>query len=130
MKIKEGYLNKKNEQYNIRNIKFDNKEDFSKNSGKFICQSTHNDGIWFDTEFDLENGVYLYRPDYDESKALRVYKNTLGVCNDYKFTSYDDYKIVSELLSRQKNVKLTDFPTGIVTIENYVIGQEIPYYEN
>lgn len=130
MEIKKGYLNKKNEHYDIRNINFDSREDFSKNAGKFICQSTHNDGVWFDTDYDLTNGVYLYKPDYDETKALRIYKDTLGVCNDYKFTAYDDYKIVSELLSRQKNIKLTDFPTGIVTIENFVIGQEIPFYKN
>ena len=130
MEIKNSYLNKRNENYNIRNINFENQEDLKKNSGKFICESNHNDGIWFDSDFDLRNGVYLYKAKYDETKALRVYKDTLGVCNDFKFTAYDDYKIVSELLDRQKHIKLTDFPTGIVTIENYVIGQEIPFYEN
>jgi len=130
MEIKEGYLDKRNNHYNIRNINFDSREDFSENAGKFICQSTHNDGVWFDTDYDLRNGVYLYKPNYDETKALRIYKDTLGICDDYKYTGYSDYKIISELLNRQKNIKLTEFPTGIVTIENYVIGQEIPYYKN
>lgn len=130
MKIKNEYLSRSNNKYDIRNINFENRQDFSENSGKFICESTHNDGIWQDTDFDLTNGVYLYKPNYDETKALRIYKDTLGVCDDYKFTSYSDHLLVKELLSRQKNIKLTDFPTGIVTIENYVIGQEIPYYQN
>ena len=63
---------------------------------------------------------------YDPKKALRIYKDFA----DYKYTCHKDDKLISELQSRQKYVKLTDFPTGVATIENYVIGQEIPYYKN
>jgi len=34
------------------------------------------------------------------------------------------------LQKRQKNIELTEFPTGIVTLDKYVIGQEIPFYHN
>lgn len=131
MIIKNGYTDSKKEEYNnIRNINFDSKEDMSNNLGKYISQTEHNDGMWFDTDSNLLDGVFLYKTKYDDNKALRIYKDTVGCFDNYKYTAYNDHKIISELLSRQKHIKLTDFPTGIVTIENYVVGQEIPFYEN
>ena len=36
--------------------------------------------------------------------------------------------MVSKLLRKQPNVKNTDFPTGVVTLDGRVIGQEIVFY--
>lgn len=126
--IKNDYNDKLNNSYdNINNIHFDIKEDMKGNLGTLITETKHEEGgLFFSSDEELKDGVYIYKTKYDPSKALRIYKDWA----DYKYTSHEsDTKLISELLKRQTFVKLTDFPTGIVTLENSVIGQEIPLYE-
>lgn len=129
--IEQCYKNKNGIIYeNIRNIHFDEYEDLTKGLGTYICETNRDLGNFGDTDSYLNDGVYLYIPNYDKTKALRVYKDIFGVCQNYKYTNHNDDYIVSELQKRQKNVKLTEFPTGIVTLDKYVIGQEIPFYKD
>lgn len=101
----------------IVNCNFDNKDDFLKNRGKLISTTMILD------EFNSVDGIDIYKTIYDPNKALRIYLDFIEGCSHY------DDKMIMELLKRQEKVKLTDFPTGIVTIKNKVIGQEIPFYE-
>lgn len=122
-----GFENKKGESYsNIRNIHFNKFSDLFGNLGTFKTETQYDCGNIFGSDYDVENGVYIYQTNYDVKKALRIYKDYA----DYRFTRHTDEKLVSELQKRQAKVKLTEFPTGIVTVENYVIGQEIPFYDN
>lgn len=123
MIIKNEFKIERNEIINIRNINFESLDDFRENLGESICISHREDHSNFSLE---EDGSYIYRSKYDFTKALKIYKDI----NFYKYTSHSDYKIVSRLQQKQANVKLSKFPTGILTIEDYVIGQEIPFYEN
>lgn len=124
--IKQGYTNVRGEQFpNIRNINFATKKDLSTNLGKFITETNH-DCNFLDDDFPLEEGIFLYESNYDRKKALRIYKDFAN----YQYINHDDETIVSRLQENQKNVKLTEFPTGIITIENKVIGQETPYYKD
>lgn len=123
LSINNGFKNSNNEMFeNIRNINFDEIKDMYGNLGTFVTQTDGDD----DVNIGYDSGVYLYKSKYDSSKALRIYKDFYY----YKAISYRDERMISKLQEKQKDVKLTLFPTGVVTIEDYVIGQEIPYFED
>lgn len=125
LKIVNEYYENNEKIYNIRNINLSNKSDL-RNIGEYITESrkdSKNKGVSDDY---LISGVYIYKSNYDSKKALRIYKDFV----DYKYIKHDDAKIVSELQGIQKNIKLTDFPTGIITLEDSVIGQEIIFYND
>lgn len=125
-KILLGYINQNGAKFeNIRNIHFDCKGDLVGNLGIFKVETQYEPNAFITSSFKMHEGVYIYQTDYDFKKALRIYKDFA----DYQYTFHDDYKLISILQDRQSFVTLTDFPTGIVTIENKVIGQEIPYYD-
>lgn len=107
----------------VRNINFESLSDLRNNIGKFVAESKPEDSSNFEIN---EDGVFLFRSLYDKKKGLRIYKDY----NLYKYVHHDDYTIVSKLQEKQKNIKLSEFPTGILTIENKIIGQEIPLYDN
>lgn len=123
MIIKDEFKPSYGEPIKIRNVNFESLDDFRKYTGKSIATSHREDSSNFSLN---EEGVYVYRSKYDFTKALRIYKDL----NLYKFASHSDYKLVSKLQQKQPNVKLTQFPTGILTIEDFIIGQEIPFYDN
>ena len=125
--INQGFTNYKGVEFNnIRNIHYDNKEDLIGNIGVFKAETEKDDGFFFSHGLKVSEGIYLYQSYYDKNKALRIYKEFA----DYKYLYSTDDKLVSKLQEKQKDIKLTEFPTGIVSIENYVIGQEIPFYED
>ncbi len=107
----------------VRNINFESLDEFRKNCGEGIAISHSDDNENFELN---EEGAYICRSKYDFSKALKIYKDI----NFYKYTYHGDYKVVSMLQQKQPNVKLSEFPTGILTIEDYIIGQEITLYDN
>ena len=123
MIIKDEFKLSYGEVVKIRNINFESLDDFRKNLGESIGISHREDCSDFSLD---EYGAYVYRSKYDFTKALKIYKDI----NFYKYTSHSDYKIVSRLQQKQPNIILSKFPTGILTIEDYVIGQEIPFYDN
>lgn len=125
--INKGFINNKGIEYkNIRDIHYDKKEDLMGNLGTFKAETEKDDGLFFSHGLKVSEGIYLYQSYYDKDKALRIVKEFA----DYKYLYSTDDKLVSKLQEKQKDIKLTEFPTGIVSIENYVIGQEIPYYDD
>ncbi|MBQ7140031.1 MAG: hypothetical protein IJO32_00845 [Bacilli bacterium] len=125
--IENGYKNHDGIYYdNIRNVHYDKKNDTINNLGLCVNQTEYKENDPFAPSFSDELGVYIYKSYYDKNKALRLYKDY----GNYKFVFHNDEKLISELQRRQKNIKLTDFPTGIISIEDYTVGQEIVYYEN
>lgn len=116
--ILNGFTNELGETYhNIRDVHFNNSGTILTELGSPIYQSAGNNG---------PDQVTIYKLPGYPGKALRLDKNFLNYQN---LVRHDDL-LVSRLQERQKNVSLTEFPTGIVTIEDKVIGQEIPFYEN
>lgn len=73
-----------------------------------------------------DEGVYIYKSKYDNSKALRIYK----CFNDPNFNGFRDEQLISKLQYFQPLVDKTSFPTGVVTLDGKIIGQEIDYYDN
>ena len=125
MIIKDNYVDSKGNKYNIRNINISDISEL-RELGKFVAETKREvSGFWTESD-NLENGVYIYKSNYDSKKALRIYKDFAL----YKYIYHSDAKDVSKLQEFQSKIKLTEFPTGILTIEDSVIGQEIPFYEN
>lgn len=126
MIIKEGYEDKKGVKYDdLLNVHFEKKEDMSSNLGKYVAETDYKDNMFLSSSWNLTNGVYLYQSYFDPKIALRIYRDFAN----YKYIYHNDAKLIKELLERKKNIKLTDFPFGVITIEDYVVGQAIPYYE-
>ena len=78
----------------------------------------------FESYDSSQEGVFIYQTDYDPNVALRIFKrfkdpDEEGILED---------RVVSRLQKKQPNVKNTDFPTGVVTLDGRVIGQEIVFY--
>lgn len=123
MIIKDNFTDSRGQTYNIRNIHFPNFEDVYGNLGTFVTESHRYANVFSDY---TEDGIYLYKSSYDPKRALRIYKDF----HHYKYIGHSDERLITKLHEKQPDIRLTEFPTGIITIENKVVGQEIPYYEN
>lgn len=128
MTIKDSYVDKKGNFYkNVREVIY-TREEMVNNLGEYITQTSREVSDFFkedSLDFD-DDGFYIYKSLYDENKGLRVYKRF----NEYKFNGDRDEILISKLQERQAKIKLTEFPTGVLTREGYIFGQEMPFYEN
>lgn len=128
MTIKDSYVDKKGNFYkNVREVIY-TREEMVYNLGEYITQTSREVSDFFKEDslnFD-DDGFYIYKSLYDENKGLRVYKRF----NEYKFNGDRDEILISKLQERQAKIKLTEFPTGVLTREGYIFGQEMPFYEN
>lgn len=97
------------------------KKDELKNIGILLHQTEREKNV-----FGKENGVYIYQDRDNKNIGYRIYDEFA----DYGFNGYLDHKLISELNRNKDNIKLTEFPYGIVTCEENIIGQIIPYYPN
>lgn len=74
----------------------------------------------------FKESTYIYKNPNDSTKGVRIYEDYA----DYKYSFHIDHRMIMKLQEKQPCIKLTEFPTGIVTIEDKIIGQQIPYYDN
>ena len=125
IEFKDEYIDSSRNKYNIRNINVSQLSEL-KELGKFVTETIREVDEFLSESDNLENGVYIYKSNYNPKKALRIYKDFAS----YKYIYHSDAKEVSKLQEIQDKIKLTEFPTGIITIGDSVIGQEIPFYEN
>lgn len=96
------------------------------NIGKYITSSFHKPNNFFDEDYDLNTGVYIYQSYDNKNEGYRIYKEFA----DYNFNGYSDDILIQTLQERQKNILKTIFPYGVVTLEGRIIGQQIPYFDN
>lgn len=126
MILRPSFTNKNGIKYdNVQELAF-NKNNFYGNLGEFINETKKEETDFIDSEFNLENGVYIYRDFNNYKKAYRIYKEF----NDYGFNGYKDDLLIHNLVKRSKNLKLSKVPYGVVTIDGNIIGQIIPYFYN
>ena len=120
MVINENFIDKNGKKYDgVTEKAFEKGELFD--IGKFKHQTEREK-----TVFGKENGVYIYQDIENDNLAYRIYDEFA----EYGFNGYHDDVLIYELNKRRENVKLTDFPNGIVTYNGNIIGQIIPYYPN
>lgn len=110
--------------HNINEIAY-KKGELYNNLGKLVAETKREqDSFLVPDDFDLR-GVYIYQQLDNPDKAYRIYKEFA----EYKFNGYNDDKLIENLQQKQTNIKLTEFPSGVVTLDGMIIGQEIPYYD-
>lgn len=97
--------------------------------GKFVTSSKKDE----DTFTNSTEGVFILQSETKPNIGYRIDEET----GNYR--SFDNFKnchmnsepkFIHELIKRQPSIKRTDFPTGIVTIDHYCVGEEIPFYED
>jgi len=107
--------------YNIRDVHLYDISEIE-NIGKLVKVTGYKSKF-----FDGSNlGVSIFQSHYDANKGFKIYNDFAN----YRFFSHYDQDFINELQKKQKNIKLTEFPTGVVTIQNKVVGQEIAFYDN
>lgn len=122
-KVYYGFINRYGEVYdNIRNIAFKLEKNYD--FGTLQDETIRSMAEMFESYDSSQEGVFIYQTDYDPNVALRIFKrfkdpDEEGILED---------RVVSRLQKKQPNVKNTDFPTGVVTLDGRVIGQEIVFY--
>ena len=120
MEVKNNFINKQGKEYKIRNICFDNCEK-NLNFGEYITESSKDTSNFYCSE----NGVYIFKPLFSNNIAYRIYKDfKTSLCG-----AFQDAELIVNLQKKQSNVFLTEFPTGIITLNSLIIGQEIPFYQ-
>lgn len=125
-KVKEGFTNQNGIYYDkVREIAY-NRGELAGNLGKFITESHLDSDIEYDDKVEKDNGVYVYQSYSNPNVAYRIYKSFA----EYGFNGNRDDKLIQQLRERESEIKLSKFPTGVVTLEGRIIGQEIPYYPN
>ena len=124
--ITEKYVNNKNQTFsNVRHISYKKGELYG-NLGKFVAETKHEPNNWFSSTDNLTEGVYVYQTYHDPNVAYRIYK----CFADLGFNGYQDDILINELQKKQRLIKSTTFPTGVITLDGNIIGQEIPYFIN
>jgi len=92
--------------------------------GKFVAQTDEETCKNMGIKYEPADGVLIYQAYDNPNVAYRIYKTF----NEYNFNGYMDEIIIQNLQERKSGIKLTKFPTGVVTLDGKIIGQEIPYF--
>lgn len=129
-KTSSEYIGNRGQKYQIKNLHFENLDELSNYSSKWklthISHQTSSGDFMGERSYCLGVGALIFQDRENSQKGIKIYEDYA----DYLYTYYDDTHFVSILKERQPTIKLTQFPNGIVTIKNKVVGQQIPYYED
>ena len=124
--IIEGYTSKSGHYYDkVREVAF-KKGELLGNLGTLVTETADKSKFYSADSFAVDNGVLIYQSKHNPLIAYRIYKDYA----DCYYYDYNDYKFIQKLQDVQSNVLLTKFPTGVVTLDGNVIGQEIPYFSS
>lgn len=77
------------------------------------------------------SGVTIYQDEQNPNIGYRIYNGILWAAPTFYFIDGSgDARMIEELQKRQSTVKLTEFPTGVISVCKQIIGQEMPFYSN
>lgn len=110
---------------NISNINFSKFSDLLDFKWQLIKQSHSNSNLNFIDSGGEKVSVLVYKNPNNIKQGARIY----GDYADYKYTYYNDDILISKLQEVQPFIKLTEFPYGVITIGDKIIGQQIPFYD-
>lgn len=126
MEIRDYFISRKGTVYpKVREIAYNSQNLFG-NLGTLVNETNREVKDYFrvsSLNYD-DNGVFIYKSNYSDNKALRIYKCFM----DYKFNGNHDDELVYKLQTLQSQIKYTEFPTGVVSKNGFIIGQEVPFY--
>lgn len=109
----------------ISNINFAKFSDLMDFKWELVKESHKSSSIKFIDSGYEKISVLVYRNPLNSRQGARIY----GDYADYKYTYYNDDTLISKLQEKQPFIKLTEFPYGVITIGNKIIGQQIPFYD-
>lgn len=119
--IKESFTNISGQLFpHVKEVAFD-KQSIAINLGEYITETKRENNHFFNNDKD---GVYIYRSKLNQNIGYRIYKEFA----DYNFNGNNDDFLIEELQSRK--VSGIKFPDGVVTLNGYIIGQSMPFYNN
>lgn len=122
--INSSFINKKGEKFElIKKIAY-KKGQLIGNLGKFVNETKRGYSDFFHAADSCAEGVYIYQTYRNPNVAYRIYKEFA----DNGFNGYQDDKLIERLLERKNRITLAQFPTGVITLDGKIIGQEIPYF--
>ena len=124
--IKDNYVNSNGEYFcNVREIAY-KKGELIGNLGVLVAETGYEKDDFIGNYGMTLEGSYIYQTYNNPTIAYKIYKEFA----DYGFNGYKDDILIQKLQSVKSNIDLTKFPTGVVTLDGRIIGQEIPYYDN
>lgn len=109
----------------VREIAYKSGELFG-NLGKPVVETKASSSCYLEDTKNSTNGVIIYQTFTDPNVAYRIYR----AYADYGFNGYFDDRLIYLLQKKQPNIKCSKFPTGVVTLDGNIIGQEIPFFPN
>lgn len=113
--------------YNIRNIEYPHNQKPCY-FGKCVAITEDEQVDSFSAD---PSGMIIYQDEENPNIGYRIYRGIFWGAKKFYFDDgCSDARIIEELQKRQSTVKLTKFPTGVVTVCKQVIGQEMPFYPN
>lgn len=120
--LKNGFTDKKGIVYpKVLEYHFKTGEFFD--LGKIIG-SSHDDDV---DEYGEGIGFYIFQDNDNHNIGYRIYRE---FNNKYDCDVQGNAPFIEKLQEKQDNVHKTIFPYGVVTLDNRVVGQIIPFYEN
>lgn len=105
----------------VGNISFDANTNFCL-LGDLVIETTQKS---FDPFVESKES-YIFQSKKNPNIGYKLYKDYKTL----KYNKYNDNVLLQKLLSRNYDIKMTNFPKKVLTINNIVIGQEIPFYPN
>lgn len=118
--IRDGFTNIEGKHYpNIREVIVSKNKKGMLEVGEFIEETGE-----FNISNYSEDGIHIFRSREDKNIGYRIYREFALP----SFNGNGDDILISKLQERQKDITKTKFPTGVVTFEGRILGQEIPFY--
>ena len=125
MEIIQGYTDRYGKTFEVPNYHFETFEEWQKFPKESVAYSRfEKDDTWSGSD----EGIYIQKFD-NNTKAFKSHSEIQDFNYKYFLGRYNEHRLVEELLKYQPKINLTEFPLGIVTIEDLMAGQVIPFYE-
>lgn len=122
--IKDNFTNRNGIYFdNVREIVY-KKGELCGNLGKYITETIYDKNNYFVNA--EETGVYIYQSYHNPNLGYRIYKTF----NEPKFNGNNDDILIQRLFESQKKLDDIKFPTGVVTLEGNIIGQEMYFFKD
>lgn len=126
MEIIEGFTNSRGEKFPlIENYSFESWDEFRNTPKTFVAKTTNN--LCEEFGDNDEDGMHIWYLNDDPTIGFRVYSEC-GYCT-YMYTNFEsDAKFLQKLQEYQPKIKLSEFPYGVISVQNKVIGQVMKFY--
>lgn len=95
--------------------------------GFTMVKETRKDSDGFDYDLGTTIGKYIYVKNDDPTRGLIIYRDFIE-CLNLKNGHNLEADNIAKLQLKQPDIKLTQFPTGTVSIGDVIIGEQIPFY--